>query len=82
MIATPHYGSGECMGYLDHGIGGLLGSALVVVVIVLAIAWLLVPIWVWNIREDFKRHIYQQEKLLKATESLLHEARQQTDRTR
>lgn len=65
------------MGYLEHGVGGFLGSALTVVVIILAIAWLLVPIWVWNIRDSMKRHIEQQEKLLRTTEHLLNETRRQ-----
>ncbi|MDF2094383.1 hypothetical protein [Aquibaculum arenosum] len=52
------------MGYLEHGIGGFLGSALLVALIILGLAWILVPIWVWSIRDNMKKHIAQQEEIL------------------
>lgn len=81
MIATPHYGSGEGMD--TNGLfGGAIGSVLAVLLVVLALAWIFMPFWIWGIREDIKRHVHQQEKLLRTVESLLHETRQQANRTR
>lgn len=58
------------------------GNATFAIILVLGVAWLLVPIWVWRIRDDMKKHIQQQERLLKVTESILQEARLQANKSR
>lgn len=62
--------------------GGAIGSVLAVLLVILALAWIFMPFWIWGIREDIKKHVHQQEKLLRTVESLLHETRQQANRTR
>lgn len=44
---------------------GIFGNATLVVLIILGLAWILVPIWVWSIRDNMKRHIQQQEEMLR-----------------
>lgn len=62
---------------MEQLFGGAFGGVLAVLAIVLALAWFLLPIWVWNIRDNMKRHIEQQGRILQALERLERQGRQE-----
>lgn len=62
---------------MDQLFNGVLGNAALVILILLGIAWFMLPIWVWSIRDNMKRHIEQQGRVLQAIERLERQSRQE-----
>lgn len=55
----------------EHGLaGGVIGIGLAILVGFLALTWLFLPVLVYQIRNDIKRHLAQQAKMQKAVERL------------
>lgn len=51
-------------------LGAAIGALLYGLLFVLALAWLVVPIWVYRIRRDVARHLDEQREVLRVLERM------------
>lgn len=65
---------------IEQFTGSAIGMVLSILVLVLAIAWLFVPIWIYQIRNDTAKQLKQQAKLIEALTRMDRESRE--DRVR
>jgi len=65
---------------IEQFTGSAIGMVLSILVLVLAIAWLFVPIWIYQIRNDTAKQLKQQTKLIEALTRMDRESRE--DRVR
>lgn len=65
---------------IEQFTGSAIGMVLSILVLVLAIAWLFVPIWIYQIRNDTAKQLKQQTKMIEALTRMDRESRE--DRVR